>query len=184
MGIDYELIRSARKSIGAEIRQGRLIVRVPFSASQSDILRFLTQHRRWIETHLAKASELQSMPRMTREEIKALAEKARETIPGRVAYFAPLAGVTYGRVTIRTQRSRWGSCSAKGNLSFNCLLMLAPPEVLDSVIVHELCHRTEMNHSGRFYDIVLRVMPDYYKNHQWLKDNGAKLMAMLGPKNN
>ena len=79
--------------------------------------------------------------------MKALADQAVKTIPERVRYYAPLIGVTYGKITIRNQRTRWGSCSSKGNLNFNCLLMLAPPEALDSVVVYELCHRKEMNHS-------------------------------------
>ena len=84
-------------------------------------------------------------------------------IPERVRHYAPLVGVSFGRITIRNQRSLWGSCSAKGNLNFNCLLMLTPPEVIDSVIVHELCHRKEMNHSKAFYAEVRRVFPDYWK---------------------
>lgn len=79
---------------------------------------------------------------------------------------------------IRKQRSKWGSCSSKGNLNFNCLLMPAPPEVLDSV-VRELCHRREMNHSERFHAEVLRVFPEYYKWSRWLKDNGAMLIARM-----
>ena len=93
---------------------------------------------------------------LSEEDMKALADKAVRIIPERVRYYAPLIGVTYGRITIRNQRTRWGSCSAKGNLNFNCLLMLAPPEVLDSVVVHELCHRKEMNHSKQFYEEVRR----------------------------
>ena len=100
-------------------------------------------------------------------------------IPERVAYYAPIAGVSYGRITIRNQKSRWGSCSAKGNLNFNCLLMLTPPEVIDSVVVHELCHRKEMNHSRRFYDEVLRVYPDYHIWNKWLKENGAAIMRRM-----
>ena len=96
-----------------------------------------------------------------------------------MAHYAPLVGVSYGRITIRCQRTRWGSCSSKGNLNFNCLLMLAPPEVLDCIVVHELCHRKEMNHSQRFYAEVLRVMPDYRERYKWLKENGHMLMAML-----
>ena len=114
--------------------------------------------------------------RLTGAEIKALAERAGKVIPERAAYYAPLVGVTYGRITIRCQKTRWGSCSSKGNLNFNCLLMLAPPEVLDSVVVHELCHRLEMNHSKRFYENVLRVFPEYRKWHGWLKEHGAELM--------
>ena len=117
--------------------------------------------------------------RLTRQEIEALAREAARVIPERVAYFAPKVGVTYGRITIRNQRSRWGSCSSKGNLNFNCLLMLAPPEVLDSVVVHELCHRLEMNHSKRFYAHVLRVYPDYYRDHKWLKEHGTELMRRM-----
>lgn len=117
--------------------------------------------------------------RLTRQEIEALAREAARVIPERVAYYAPKVGVTYGRITIRNQRSRWGSCSAKGNLNFNCLLMLAPPEVLDSVVVHELCHRLEMNHSKKFYAHVLRVYPDYYRDHKWLKEHGIELMRRM-----
>lgn len=113
------------------------------------------------------------------EEIRSLADQALKVIPERVRYYAPLIGVTYGRITIRNQRTKWGSCSAQGNLNFNCLLMLTPQEVLDSVVVHELCHRKEMNHSERFYAEVLRVFPDYKKWDKWLKDNGPVLMQRM-----
>ena len=75
--------------------------------------------------------------------------------------------------------SKWGSCSGKGNLNFNCLLMLTPPEVIDSVVVHELCHRKEMNHSDKFYEEVLKVFPDYWTWDKWLKDNGDLLMKRM-----
>ena len=143
----------------------------------------MLKNRKWIETHLAKAQtkqqELASVHKLTMDEIQALANRALEVIPERVKYYAPLVGVTYGRITIRNQKSRWGSCSAKGNLNFNCLLMLTPPEVIDSVVVHELCHRKEMNHSDRFYAEVLRVFPDYWKWDKWLKENGDILMVMM-----
>ena len=112
-------------------------------------------------------------------EIRELADRALAVIPERVAYYAPKVGVTYGRTTIRNQRTRWGSCSSKGNLNFNCLLMLTPPEALDSVVVHELCHLKEMNHSKRFYAEVLRVFPDYWKWDKWLKDNGPALIRRM-----
>ncbi len=115
----------------------------------------------------------------TQEEIKSLKERALRVIPERVRYYAPTIGVDYGRITIRTQKTRWGSCSSKGNLNFNCLLMLAPPEVIDSVIVHELCHRKHMNHSKAFYAEVEKVFPEYKKWHKWLKDNGAAMIKRL-----
>ena len=117
--------------------------------------------------------------RLSPQDIRALAAEALEVIPKRVAYYAPLMGVTVGRITIRNQKTRWGSCSSKGNLNFNCLLMLCPPQVLDAVVVHELAHRREMNHSKRFYAHVLRVYPDYYKWNKWLKDNGPALIRRM-----
>lgn len=114
------------------------------------------------------------------EELNELTKQAKKVFPERVKFYAPLIEVEYGKIYIRHQRSRWGSCSGKGNLNFNCLLVLAPPEVLDSVVVHELCHLKEMNHSKSFYEEVYKVMPDYDKNHMWLKENGAELISRLG----
>ena len=169
---EYELIKSSRKTLAAEIKQGRLIIRAPHQAADDDIRRFIQKNRQWIETHLAKSrsreAAAESIPKLTPEEL-----------PARAAYYAPLIGVTYGRITIRNQTSRWGSCSSKGNLNFNCLLMLAPPEVLDSVVVHELCHRREMNHSQKFYAEVLRVFPTYHTQEKWLKEHGGELLKRL-----
>lgn len=120
-----------------------------------------------------------SAKKLTFDEIRQLAAQAVEVIPARVRHFAPLIGVTYGRITIRNQRTKWGSCSSNGNLNFNCLLMLTPPEVIDSVVVHELCHRKEMNHSEKFYAEVAKVFPEYKKWDKWLKENGKTLMAMM-----
>ena len=179
------LIRSRRKTLEVEIRAGRLLVRAPLRAGTAQIEAFLEQHRAWIEAHLAQARQreavLAAQPRLSPEELAALRRRAAEQIPARVAHYAPLLGVSYGKISIRYQKTRWGSCSAAGNLSFNCLLMLAPPEVLDSVVVHELCHRKQMNHSGRFYAELLRVLPDYPQRRRWLKTNGPLLLARLRP---
>ncbi len=104
-----------------------------------------------------------------------------QIIPDKVRFYAEKIGVDYGRVTIRNQKTRWGSCSAKGNLNFNCLLMLAPEDVLDYVVIHELCHRKEMNHSPRFWSEVAKIMPDYKNSKIWLKENGNDIIRrMLG----
>ena len=175
--MDYEVIRSRRRTVALEIKNGKLLVRAPLLMSNARIDALVREKQAWIEKRLAKAQ--QNVEKLTPEELKALAKQAAQVIPERVRYYAPLIGVSYGRVTIRAQRTRWGSCSAAGNLNFNCLLMLAPPEVLDSVVVHELCHRREMNHSARFYAEVLRVFPDYRKRRKWLKDNGEALLARI-----
>ena len=179
--MEYEVIRSNRKTLAVQIHGDRVLVRAPARATNEDIQRFLMEHIDWIEKHLAKAKQqaATALPKLTMEDIRRLADQALAVIPLRVRYYAPLVGVTYGRITIRNQKTRWGSCSARGNLNFNCLLMLAPPEVLDYVIVHELCHRKEMNHSDRFYVEVLRVFPDYHKWDKWLKENGPILMGLM-----
>ena len=179
----YTVIRSRRKTLALEIRNGKLTVRAPLWATRADILRFVEEKRGWIEKHLResreKAAEAAVTPKLTAGELRLLAEKALQFIPERVRFWAPVVGVTYGRITIRNQRTRWGSCSAKGNLNFNCLLMLTPPEVIDSVIVHELCHRKEMNHSPRFWAEVAKVLPDYKQPLKWLKTEGQAIIGQI-----
>lgn len=175
--MEYTVIRSGRRTLSMELRGRELVVRAPRWVSEEEIRSFVDQHRRWLQKALARQAQAQAAEPLTREELTELARAAREYIPRRVAFFAPLVGASYGKVTIRCQRTRWGSCSAKGNLSFNCLLMLAPAEVLDSVVVHELCHRKVMDHSDRFYREVLRVMPEYGERRRWLREKGAELLA-------
>ena len=180
-----KIIRSARRrTFALQIKPHEgLIVRVPLRATQEQVEKFINDHKDWIEKHLKaieeRQKELSSVDKLTIDEIRALADKALKVIPERVKYYAPLLGVKYGRITIRNQRSRWGSCSGRKNLNFNCLLMLTPPEVIDSVVVHELAHLKEMNHSERFYAEVLRVFPDYWKWQDWLKENGKDIMARM-----
>lgn len=181
--LEYTLLRSNRRTVGMEINGGKLIVRAPYSMSREAVKRFVAEHEPWIRKHLALEAEQRKgaaqVQKLTGEEIAALADRALAVIPERVRHYAPIVGVTYGGITIRNQRTKWGSCSAKGNLNFNCLLMLAPPEVVDAIVVHELCHRKEMNHSQRFYEEVRRVFPDYDKWNGWLKDHGQELMSRM-----
>ena len=178
---EYRLIRSRRRTVGLEIKDGELLVRAPLRASFTDIERVIANSRRWVEKHLElDARERASrLPPFTGDELRALAEKAAKIIPERVKYYAPLVGVEVKKITIRDQRTKWGSCSAKGNLNFNCLLMLAPPETVDAVVVHELCHLKYMDHSPAFYAEVTRVLPDYRERDKWLKENGRLLLARL-----
>ena len=126
-----------------------------------------------------RAEQAAETERLSMEEIRRLADEAARDIPERVRHFAPVIGVQYGRITIRNQKSKWGSCSSKGNLNFNCLLMLAPPSVRDYVVVHELCHLVELNHSKRFWALVAKVLPEYRKEEQWLKTQGMLIMRRM-----
>lgn len=178
--MDYELIRSGRKSLALQMKpDGSLVVRAPRFLSRRRIELFLREHEDWIQARRRKLAARPAGEKLSPAELEALKKRARSVIPARVAAFAPLVGVSCGRISIRSQHSRWGSCSSKGNLNFNCLLLLAPMEVLDYVVVHELCHRLEMNHSPRFWAQVERVLPDYKTARTWLKQNGGSLLARL-----
>ena len=182
--LPVRVIRSSRKTMSLQVRDEELIVRVPVRTPDTQIRQFIDEHAGWIRDQIKKQEERrireENVPRLTEQELQKLVQQARLTVPERVKYYAPLVGVTYGRITIRMQKTRWGSCSKAGNLNFNALLLLAPPKVLDSVVVHELCHRLEMNHSKRFYGHVLRVFPEYHTWHDWLKQNGRILHRQAG----
>lgn len=179
--MEYELIKSNRKTISLQIKENKLIVRAPLRMQQKDIDEFINSHIEWINKNLSKSIEKQNraeeIGKLSEEDISRLYEKAKYYFPKKVEYYAKIIGVTYGRITIRKQQTLWGSCTSKGNLSFNCLLMLTPPEVIDSIIVHELCHRKEMNHSKNFYAEVYKAYPEYDKWNSWLKDNGGIIMS-------
>jgi hypothetical protein len=96
----------------------------------------------------------------------------------RASHWAPLLGVTFGLVRVKDQRSLWGSCTPDGNLNFNWRLTLAPPEVLDYVVIHELAHRLEMNHSPRFWAHVEKLCPDHKVHRRWLRRNGRELQRV------
>lgn len=110
---------------------------------------------------------------------ESIKKSARKDLTARVEYFAPIIGVKYNRIAIRCQKTRWGSCSSKQNLNFNCLLMMAPEEVRNYVVIHELCHLKQMNHSRLFWAEVEKAMPDYKKWRKWLKDNGRYIMEQV-----
>ena len=185
--MEYALIRSKRKTLSVQVKpDGSVIVRAPLRYPRREIDRSLRERADWIRVHREKMLKLQAekeehrVNALTDAQLRDLKRRASIAFPERTAHFAPLVGVTYGRITIRSQKTRWGSCSSKGNLNFNCLLLLAPPEVLDYVVVHELCHRKFMNHSPRFWAEVERVLPDYRIHRKWLRDNGPRLMVLIG----
>ena len=181
--MEVRLIRSNRKTVAIQVNPDLSItVRAPRYASKKEIDRIVEKNEAWIIKHIEKIKmkkaeyDALNIKKLTPEEIKTLADQALKIIPQRVKFFAGQVGVDYGRITIRNQRTRWGSCSSKGNLNFNCLLMLAPAEILDYVVVHELCHRKEMNHSKAFWAEVEKVLPDYRESVKWLKEKGNLIM--------
>lgn len=180
------VIKSSRRTMSMEVRpDGSILVRAPFRASAEEIGNFVCSHKSWVEKQRirirkrAAGIRLADQNPLSPEDIRLLADQALRELPPRIAAYAGQMGVTYGRVTIRNQKTRWGSCSSKGNLNFNCLLMLTPREVQDYVIVHELSHRKEMNHSPKFWEVVEEVLPDYKKRRNWLRENGSVIIRRM-----
>ncbi len=176
--IEYTIIRSNRRSVSLVIdADARLTVRAPYRMPDRAVAEFVASKQKWIEKHLEqmrqRAENRAAAPTFTKEEREALLRRAMEIIPVKVAHFAKIIGVAYGRITIRNQKTLWGSCSTKGNLNFNYMLAALPDEVVDYVVVHELCHRKEMNHSPKFWAEVEKVVPDCKRIRKWLKEEGS-----------
>lgn len=183
------VVRSKRKSYGLVVDEdGGVTVRIPLRGSITVARKLVADKQDW----LMEKIRLQKQRKQVRDEQAAQSESkytpqqreglerryrqaAKEYFPKRADYYAQQIGVSYERIRIAEQKTRWGSCSSKGTLSFNWKLMLAPPKVLDYVVVHELCHRKEMNHSPRFWKLVEEIMPDYKEYRKWLKENGSTL---------
>ncbi|MCD7841562.1 MAG: M48 family metallopeptidase [Lachnospiraceae bacterium] len=170
--MEYTLIRSNRKTTILQVKSdGEIIVRAPLRRSKREIDAFVRSREGWIADAKEKLADAQKDKRVVTPQEREWGKKAAAMyIPERVAYFADRMGISYGRITIREQKTRWGSCSSAGNLNFNWKLMLVPKELLDYVIVHELAHRREMNHSPQFWAIVEQELPDYRERRQRLKN--------------
>lgn len=184
--IPYEIIYSRRKTVAIQItRDARVQVRAPYGCSKSFIDSFVREKSDWISRHLALAEKRKrepaasGQPALTAKERARYIKIARDIFTRKTEYYARIMGVSYERISIREQKTRWGSCSSQGNLNFNWRLIFAPENVLDYVVVHELAHRKEMNHSKAFYAIVESVLPDYRVSRKWLRDNGDVLWSAV-----
>lgn len=174
----YRVVRSNRRTIAVQIMpDGSVVVRCPRHLPDAQIRRFVESKAAWIQKHQTAAPAYE---KISSEQLQKLKAQASDVIRQRLEYYAPIAGVTYENVTIRSQRTRWGSCSAKGNLNFNCLLALVPAAVLDYVVVHELCHRKALDHSALFWAEVARILPDYTSSRKWLRQHERELIGRLG----
>ncbi|MBO4883569.1 MAG: M48 family metallopeptidase [Lachnospiraceae bacterium] len=183
-GHEIKIIRSKRRSLQVEVHTDcSVIVRAPKWVPKYEIDKFVEERRDWIEKTLAgmekRVADNPVSEKYSERELEKVTKEAREEIPPLVAKYAEKMGVSYKRVTVRCQKTLWGSCSAKGNLNFNCLLMLLPEPVREYVIVHELCHLKELNHSPAFWAEVERYCPDYRYLRDFLKTSGEKLMLRL-----
>ena len=180
--IRVEVVYSRRRTLGLEVRaDGRVILRAPKGLSNQAVMDFVKERQAWIvqkwfETERIRRQKAERPPRDYEQNPALEAQyrkEARRRITERAAYFAEKMGVDYGRIAIKAAKTRWGSCSARGNLNFHWKLILMPPAILDYVVVHELAHRIEMSHSPRFWTQVERILPDYRERRRWLKDNGG-----------
>ena len=144
--------------------------------ADAEIDQIIESHREWLAIERAKQRpRLRLDPRHISEVEARLA--VRELVAMLIDEEAPAIGVEPARVQIRDQRSRWGSCSTRGTLSFNWRLVLAPFDVLDYVVVHELCHLREPNHSRRFWKLVETRRPGWRAHRDWLHQHGPELLA-------
>lgn len=168
--MDYKLIYSNRKTISASVKGGVLTVRAPRGIPKALIDEFLKKHNEWIEKHLDAARKKEEFfSSLSEPEIANLKKAAREYLTEKTKYFSKIMGLKYSRISITSAATRFGSCSSNGNISYSWRLMLYPESAREYVVVHELAHLVEMNHSDRFYKIVESVLPDYKERKRMLK---------------
>ncbi len=157
---NIRIIYSKRKTLAIQIKKDEVVVRAPYGCPESEILSFVESHREWIKKHLWLQKEKAALISEYQDEgvlkTEALAYFTNET-----ERISKIMGIKYSRIRITGNKRRLGSCTSDGVLSFSYHLMRFPSEVRQYVIVHELAHRIEMNHSGKFYEIVERYIPDY-----------------------
>ncbi len=168
--MEYRLIRSARKTLAIEIgRDGSVTVRAPMHTPQKEIDGFLTARERWIVEHRERMLA-RALPPLGEDKIRELRARAKADLPARCARWAAVMGIEYSRTVIGSAKKRLGSCTSAGVITFSYHLMQYPEAVIDYVVVHELAHRREMNHSARFYAVIARYLPDYKQRIRMMKE--------------
>jgi len=166
--------RARKISLRLDARLGKVILTVPRRMSAKRALIFAEQNRAWIEKRLNSLSD--PMPLPDGEDEKTLRRRARMVITELAHDKAELSGKQITGISIRDQKTRWGSCTHQGRLNFSWRLILAPPDVLDYVVAHEVAHLTHMNHSRAFWALCAELCNGNYKNaRKWLRDNVDQL---------
>lgn len=168
--ISYEF-RASRltRSLRLEIGRNGLIAVKPWRATDKMLEDFIIKKSSWILRSLSKINKAESLPEIKPEDLKILKRRAAKILIARLEFFNIDYQYKYASLSVRSQKTRWGSCSHGGKLSFNCRLALLPERLLDYVVVHELCHLKEMNHSARFWSLVAKTMPDHKERRHELK---------------
>ncbi|MBP9766036.1 MAG: M48 family metallopeptidase [Candidatus Pacebacteria bacterium] len=175
--LDYLLKESARaKRVRITInREGAVIVTKPKRVNLDIVEKFLISKSDWVfeKVELVKKNKSINISNIknTKREYLENKDKALKLAKERLNYFNNIYNFSWNNITIKNQKTRWGSCSRKGNLNFNYKLALIPKEMSDYVVVHELCHLKEMNHSKRFWDLVAKAIPDYLEIRKRMKGN-------------
>ena len=169
--IHYVRMRHARRYVMRVRPDGALRVTIPRGGSQAEARRFADRHRDWAIRQRSKVLAAKRPP----EEEKALREQAQRELTPRLLELAALHGLTVNRVTIRGQRSRWGSCSPKGHIALNFRLVLTPPDVREYILIHELMHLKQPDHSRKFWRHVEAACPGFREAEHWLRKNGSSL---------
>jgi predicted metal-dependent hydrolase len=168
--VNFEIKYSKRRTVSIQVKDGKVILHSPYGVEEKRLCEILASHKDWVEKQLKKQSiKAEKYPEPTKDEEKKLRRLAKEILPPKIQFYSNIMGLKYGRITITGAKTRFGSCSSKGNISFSYRLMRYPNEAIDYVVVHELAHLVEMNHSPRFYKIIEQVLPDYKKRKKLLK---------------
>ena len=168
--MEYEIIYSKRKTVSISVNKNGVIIKAPIGTDKKTIEALLKKHSNWIEKHIVLQKKKESLTSgLTEDDIKDLKKKAKVYLKEKTDYYAEIMGLKYGRITITSAQKRFGSCSSEGNISYSYRLMLYPEAAREYVVVHELAHLKEMNHSSKFYAIIARVLPDYKIRKRLLK---------------
>lgn len=161
----------ARRYVVRVKADGGVRVTIPNRGSRKQAEAFLATQGEWVERQRQRlqAVEREAPPRFSPEEAGALRARARKELPARLLALAAAFDLTVRRISIRNQRWRWGSCSPSGHISLNWRLVTMPDSVRDYVLIHELMHLKQMNHSPKFWRLVAAACPDYQAARQWLR---------------
>ena len=170
--MQYEIKRTDRRTVAITVKDGKVILRAPKRLSDREAEKIINSHAKWINKKLEafekkKATEVV----LTDKDIAEIKKAARKYLLDKTEYYSKIMNLKYGRITITSAKTRFGSCSSRGNISYSYKLMLYPEAAREYVVVHELAHLVEMNHSKRFYSLVERYLPDYKERRKLLKNS-------------